>query len=159
LIDKIENDNLIKEDTFFTDGIDTTFINFENHIYIFTDGYLETKNRPGSTIGTFYFSETEIENIRNFAKCNNVSPEEALRMNEAFRLPKAPQRKNMLAKIHVLETDDRKYNAVQGEWESSYGLKDNDILKAVWRRWAKDSNFKGELNWKSLNVSIPAVLN
>src|SRR5690606_10745876 len=37
-IDKIENKPLIKKNTILTNGIDTTFINFDNHIYIFTDG-------------------------------------------------------------------------------------------------------------------------
>jgi hypothetical protein len=159
MIDKIENDNIIKKDTFFTDGLDTTFVKFENHIYIFTDGYLETDKRPATITGTFYFSETEIDKIRSFAQCNNVTPEEALRMNEAFRLTKAPQKKNSIVRLHVLETNDRDYDVIKGKWKYTHGLNDNDILKAVWKRWAKDSNFKGDLNWKSMNVSIPAVLN
>jgi hypothetical protein len=38
LVEKVSNEPIIKEDTYLTDGIDTTFIAYENHIYIFTDG-------------------------------------------------------------------------------------------------------------------------
>ena len=40
LIEKISNEPIIKENTYLTDGIDTTYLDYENHIYIFTDGYL-----------------------------------------------------------------------------------------------------------------------
>ena len=45
LIEKINNDGIIKDDRYLTDGIDTTFIEYANHIYIFTDGYLEFLNK------------------------------------------------------------------------------------------------------------------
>src|SRR5690606_4218818 len=38
---KIENKSIIKKNAILTNGTDTSFINYENHIYIFTAGYLE----------------------------------------------------------------------------------------------------------------------
>lgn len=158
LIDKIENDNIVKQNTFVTDGIDTTFFKYDNHIYIFTDGYLETDSKPTTISGSFYFSDTEIGKIRKYAQHNNLKPDEALDKIDSFRLTKAPRKKNALVKIHLLETDDRDYDVVKGKWKYSHGLNDNDILKAVWKQWAKDSNFKGELHWVPLTVSISSVL-
>jgi hypothetical protein len=158
LLDKIENDIIIKKDTFSTDGLDTTFIKYDNHVYIFTDGYLETKGKPLNTSEYYYFSSNEINRVREYAVLNNVSPRDALRLNTSLRLPKKPQKNNSLVQLHILETDDRKYNPESGKSEHPDGLNDNDILKAVWKQWAEDSRFKGELKWKSLNHSIPAVL-
>ncbi len=43
MIDQIENKPIIKKNTILTNGTDSTFVNYDNHIYIFTDGYLEFK--------------------------------------------------------------------------------------------------------------------
>ena len=61
LIDKIENEPILKKNTYLTDGIDTTFINYDNHIYIFTDGYLEYLNKSENS--QFYFGSSEIEKV------------------------------------------------------------------------------------------------
>ena len=57
LSDKIENDGFVKENTFLTDGIDTTYVNYDNHIYIFTDGYLEYLNKKEN--GQFFLLSFE----------------------------------------------------------------------------------------------------
>ena len=69
-IDKIENNSIIKENTVLTNGIDTTFINYDNHIYLFTDGYLEYKGKNSNN--QFYFGNPEIEKIRQYCLTNKV---------------------------------------------------------------------------------------
>ena len=43
LIEKISNEPIVKEDTYLTDGIDTTYLRYENHVYIFHHEKLMTE--------------------------------------------------------------------------------------------------------------------
>jgi hypothetical protein len=76
LIEKIKNNPIVKKDTYLTDGIDTTYLKYDNHIYVFTDGYLEYINKNGNT--QFYFGKSEINKVRQFCKSNNVDIKKAL---------------------------------------------------------------------------------
>src|SRR5690606_3376247 len=62
LNEKIENESIVKLDKYLTDGIDTTFVQYDNHIHIFTDGYLEYYNKKSNS--QFYFGISNIEKAR-----------------------------------------------------------------------------------------------
>lgn len=145
LIEKIENEPIVKKDTFLTDGIDTTFISYENHIYIFTDGYLEYLNKQQNK--QFYFGDAEIKNVRNFIQTNNVDIPKALEMNTALTLPPYKSEKNRFINLHILETHERDKDDVLLRYNNIAGQRDNEILEAVWRKWAKESGFKS-FDWK-----------
>jgi tetrahydromethanopterin S-methyltransferase subunit G len=144
LMEKIENEPIIKEDRFFSDGIDTTFIKYENHIYVFTDGYLEYANKQANR--QFYFGSTEINNIRKFCLENKVDIAKALYANPDFCLPAFKSQKNKRISLHIMETHERDKNLKLQTYKHPKGLRDNEILEAVWRKWAKDSGFKN-LTW------------
>lgn len=145
LINKIENETIIKENTFLTDGIDTTFVNYENHVYAFTDGYLEYLNK--SENNQFYFGSSEIDKVRQFCKANNVDIMKALEINSSLCLPLNKSRKNQYINLHVLETHERDKNDKLQTYKNPTGQRDNEILEAVWRKWAKESGFKS-FDWK-----------
>ena len=145
LSDKIENDGIVKENTFLTDGIDTTFVNYDNHIYIFTDGYLEYLNKHEN--GQFYFGVNEINQIRNYCKNKKTTVNKALELNSSFSLPPVKEEKNKYINLHIFETHERDKNEKSQTYDFEKGLRDNEILEAVWRKWAKDSGFKN-FEWK-----------
>lgn len=145
LIDKIENEPIIKKDTFLTDGIDTTFVNYDNHIYIFTDGYLEYLNKSANS--QFYFGSSEIDKVRQFCKANNMDITKALETNSSLCLPPNKNNKNQYINLHVLETQERDKNDILQTYKYPTGQRDNEILEAVWRKWAKESGFKS-FEWK-----------
>lgn len=140
LIEKIENEPIVMKNTFLTNGIDTTYIDYDNHIYIFTDGYLEYQNK--GTNSQFYFGSSEIEKIRQYCKKNNVNIKTALDKNSSLCLPPTKTSKNKFINLHVLETHERDKNNELQNFNNPMGLRDNEILEAVWRKWAKDSGFK-----------------
>lgn len=144
-IDKIENKLNIKKNTFLTNGIDSTFINYDNHIYIFTDGYLEYKDKLSNK--QFYFGHPEIVKIRNYCVANDVNIPTALKNNSSLCLPPVTNNKNELINLHVLETHERDKNCKFQTYKNPLGLRDNEILEAVWRKWATESNFKS-FEWK-----------
>lgn len=144
LIEKIENESIIKLDTFLTDGIDTTFIKYDNHIYIFTDGYLEYLNKDKNS--QFYFGSREIKNVREYCKKNKVDVNNALIRNGSLCLPPVKSYYNKFINLHVLETHERDKNIELQNYNNKKGLRDNEILEAVWRKWAIESGFK-ELKW------------
>ena len=144
LIEKIENEPVVKQDKYLTDGVDTTFIKYDNHIYIFTDGYLEYANKQGNS--QFYFGTPEIEKVRQFCKANNVNIATALNSNDALGLPIYKSSKNQFVTLHILETHERDKNDKMNTYKYFVGQRDNEILKAVWRKWAVDSGFKN-LEW------------
>jgi hypothetical protein len=146
LIDKIENKQIIKKNTFLTDGIDTTFINYENHIYIFTDGYLEYWGKKLNS--QYYFGELEIKKVRDFCKSNNVDIMTALNIDNSLCIPPVKNKNNQLVTLHIFETHERDKNIKQQRYNNIAGERDNEILEAVWRKWAKDSGFKDEIEWK-----------
>lgn len=145
LIDKIENKPIIKPNTVFSNGIDSTFINYDNHIFIFTDGYLEYygKNRNNQ----FYFGDSEINKIRLYCKTNNVTIKNALENNPALCLPTVKNDQNKLINLHILETHERDKDNKLQTYKNPIGLRDNEILEAVWRKWATESGFKS-FEWR-----------
>lgn len=145
LIEKIENEPIIKKDTFLTNGIDTTFINYENHLYIFTDGYLEYANK--SENGQFHFGGSEIKNARQFCVEKGVDIIQALELNKSLCLPSYKSDFNQFIHLHILETHERDKNEKLQTYKFPKGLRDNEILESVWRKWAKDSGFKC-FSWK-----------
>lgn len=145
LIEKIENDPIVKKDTFLSDGVDTTYINYYNHIYIFTDGYLEYLNK--SSNNQFYFGSSEIDKIRQFCKSNNVDIPTALKANPLLCLPPVKNKKNQFVNLHILETHERDKDDILLKYKYHTGQRDNEILEAVWRKWAAESKFKS-FEWK-----------
>jgi uncharacterized protein YcfL len=145
LIEKIKNNPIVKKDTYLTDGIDTTYLKYDNHVYVFTDGYLEYINKNGNT--QFYFGKSEINKVRQFCKSNNVDIKKALEMNRSICLPVININKNKYINLHVLETHERDKNDKLQTYDYPMGQRDNEILEAVWRKWAKESGFKS-FDWK-----------
>lgn len=144
LIDKIENKNIIKQNYYVTDGIDTTFINFNNTIYIFTDGYLEYLHKYQNS--QYYFGSPEIEKIRNYCKTHNVTIQEALKANASLCLPPYNGNLNRLISLNILETHERDKDVKLQIYKHPLGLRDNEILEAVWRKWANESGFR-DFQW------------
>ena len=144
-IDKIENKSIIKKNTVLTNGIDSTFINYDNHIYIFTDGYLEYKGKNSNN--QFYFGNPEIEKIRQYCISKKVNIATALKDNSSLCLPKVSNDKNQFINLHVLETAERDKDTKLQTYKNPTGLRDNEILEEVWRKWATESKFKS-FEWK-----------
>lgn len=145
LIEKIENEPIIKKNTYLTDGVDTTFVNYDNHIYIFTDGYLEYLNKRANT--QFYFGDSEIDKVRQYCKANNVDIKTALDTNKTLCLSPIKNNTNQSINLHVLETHERDKNDQLQTYKYPKGQRDNEILEAVWRKWATESGFKS-FEWK-----------
>jgi hypothetical protein len=145
LMEKIDNDPIIKKDTFLIDGIDTTFVHFDNHIYIFTDGYLEYLNKNANN--QFYYGSSEIEKVRKYIKENKVDIATALEKNPSFCLTPIKNKKNQRIYLHIMETHERDKDDIEQRYKNPIGMRDNEILEAVWRKWAKESGFKN-IKWK-----------
>ena len=145
LFEKIENEPIIKKNIILPDGIDTTFVNFENHIYIFTDGYLEYVNKK--TNNQFYFGNTEIEKIRQFSLANKMEIIKVLENNKSMCLPISQSKKLNNINLHVFETQERDKDDNLLTYKYPQGQRDNEILEAVWRKWALESGFKS-FEWK-----------
>jgi hypothetical protein len=145
MVDKVENGKLIKENKVLTNGVDTTFINFDNHIYIFTDGYLEYKGKNSNS--QFYFGINEIEQIRKYCTAQNVDIKTALDKNRSFCLPRIENNIYQFVNLHVLETHERDKDVQLQKYINPRGLRDNEILREVWRKWAVESGFKS-FEWR-----------
>jgi hypothetical protein len=145
LIEKIENEPIIKKNKYLTNGIDTTFVNYENHINIFTDGYLEYVNKKSNS--QYYFGYREIDKIRKFCLLNNINVKKALKLNSLLKLPAIIEEKNKYINLHILETHERDKNDKLQTYKNPKGLRDNEILEEVWRIWAQESGFKS-FDWK-----------
>lgn len=139
LNEKMENEAIVKENTYLTDGVDTTFINYDNHIYLFTDGYLEYRNK--GTNSQFFFGSSEIDAVRQFCKANKLSIANALASNSSLCLPPSKSIKNKAVNLHVLETHERDKDDKLQTYAYPTGQRDNEILEAVWRKWAIESGF------------------
>lgn len=144
LVDKLDKEPIVKQDFYVTDGVDTTFINYDNHIYIFTDGYLEYINRGINK--QFYFGSAEIKKIRSYCNANKVSILKALENNPSLCLPPYKGKMNRFVKLHILETHERDKNDRLQIYKHPIGQRDNEILETVWKRWARESGFK-DLTW------------
>lgn len=145
LNEKIENEPIVKKDTFLTDGVDTTFVNYENHIYVFTDGYLEYLNKHANN--QFFFGGSEIDKVRQFCKANNTDIIKALESNSELSLQPNRSKKNRYINLYILETHERDKDDILQTYKYPTGQRDNEILQVVWRKWAKESGFKG-FEWK-----------
>lgn len=145
LVDHIENKSLIKFDTTLIFGRDSTHINYLNDFYIFTDGYLEYKGK--NVNNQFYFSNNEIEKIRKYCQQNNVDIETAMNENPKLCLPPVKNKIHNLITLNIVETHERDKNTELQTYKNPKGLRDNEILYAVWKKWAKESGFK-DLKWK-----------
>jgi hypothetical protein len=146
LIEKIENEPIIKQDTFLTDGIDTTYIHYENHIYVFTDGYLEYNLSKKQQNSQYYFGVSEIDRVRQYCVDNGVDITTSLN-NRSLCLPVCKNKNNNYLNLHILETHERDKDTKYQTYTHPKGLRDNEILEAVWRKWANESGFKS-FEWK-----------
>lgn len=147
LIEKVDNQDIIKTGKYISDGIDTTYINYDNEVYIFTDGYLEYNSSNKQKNSQYYFGNAEIEKVRKFCQTHKVDVITALKNNDSLGLPLAKGKKNGFINLHILETAERDKDAKFNTYKYPKDLRDNEILEAVWRKWAKDSGFKS-LEWK-----------
>ncbi|WP_312329802.1 hypothetical protein [Sphingobacterium sp.] len=145
LMEKVKSGSIGKRDTFVVNGVDTTYVNFSNHIYIFTDGYLEYNNENLNK--QYYFGEKQIHKIRNYCIQHKTTITEALREEPSLGLPAYPYSFNKDLDLHVFETHERDKNDQLQTYRYATGLRDNEILEAVWNKWAKDSGFKS-FEWK-----------
>lgn len=145
LIEKNQNDGIVKKDTYLTDGIDTTYINYDNHIYIFTDGYLEYFNKKGNS--QFYFGSPEIEKVRAYCITNKTDIKNALEKDKSLCLQPIKAENNKFINLHIYETHERDKDDKMLNYKHIQGQRDNEILEAVWRKWALESGFKS-LEWK-----------
>ena len=141
---EISNEPIVKNDSYITDGIDTTFLHYDNHIYIFTDGYLEYYNKSKNS--QYYFGNVEIEKVRKYCTTYNLDLLKALESNKLLCLPAYNNKSNKYINLHILETHERDKDLESQTYSHPNGQRDNEILEAVWRKWAKDSGFK-DLSW------------
>jgi hypothetical protein len=144
LIEKINNGNIIKKNDTISVLNQTTYVNFNNTIYLFTDGYLEYSKNNNQN---FYFGEKQIQTIRSYCFLNNKNIKEALESNPKLGLPSYRNPLNNSIHLHILETHERDKDVSTLGYKNSPGLRDNEILEAVWRKWAKESNFKS-FSWE-----------
>lgn len=139
LIDKIDNKSIIKSDTYYSDGVNNCQIKYENHIYIFTDGYLEYRNKNENS--QFYFGNKEIQKVRQYCLDNKIDVVKAIKSNKSLCLPAYKNNLNSHIILHIMETHERDKNFKLQTYKYPLGLRDNEILEAVWRKWAKESGF------------------
>jgi predicted NAD/FAD-binding protein len=71
-----------------------------------------------------------------------VDISKALEMNNSLGLSPLRSQKNKFINLHILETHERDKNDQSQTYEHPTGHRDNEILEAVWRKWAKESGFK-----------------
>ena len=148
--EKISNSNIIKQKTTILGENDTTNIKYENHLIIFTDGYLEYDLRKADP--SRYFGVEKINQIRNFCRFKGCTPEVAITEFHQPKLPKHFSKINQNVSIYILETNDRNLDKNTGSNKYGSGLTDNDILKIVWKYWAKESGFK-KFVWQKINLN------
>jgi len=146
LNEKIKKEFLIKSRKIVI-GNPKTIRNFYNHIYIFTDGYLEFQSKNADT--KFYFGSQQIAKVRSYCVRNNVDIIKALKINNSLCLPPIKNDKNKLISLHVWETHERDKNVIAQTYKYPIGLRDNEILECVWRKWAFESGF-ANFEWKSI---------
>ncbi|MCH8491244.1 MAG: hypothetical protein LAT81_15135, partial [Oceanicaulis sp.] len=144
---EVNSGNHIKQPQHILNERDTTKLIFHNHLFIFTDGYLEYSRATGSN--DFYYGEPQIEELRKFCKKNKVSPEEAIRNNAQFKIRPLVSDYNKLVNLYILETDDRGFNVQKGTLKNTGDLSDNNLLRLVWKVWAEESGFKN-FEWKQI---------
>jgi hypothetical protein len=123
-----------------------TNLKYHNHLFIFTDGYLEyNKNHSNLDL---YFGIEEIDSVRKIAKEQSKPVRDILIKCPTLRLKPLENENNKLINLFVMETDDRGFNAQAGTYNYTGDLSDNNILKTVWELWAIESGFKS-FTWKT----------
>lgn len=147
---EVNTGNHIKKPEYLISETDTTTLYFHNHLFIFTDGYLEYSTATGSN--DFYFGEPQIKAVRNFCKTKKVSPEEAIRNNPQFKIRPLVSENNKFVNLYILETDDRGFNVQKGTLKNTGDLSDNNILRLVWKVWAEESGFR-HFEWRPLTTA------
>lgn len=147
---EVNTGNNIKKPELLISETDTTTLYFHNHLFIFTDGYLEYSTSESSK--EFYYGEQQIEALRKFCRTNKVSPEEAIRNNTQFRIRPLISDNNRFVNLYILETDDRGFNIQKGTLRNTGDLSDNNILRLVWKIWAEDSGFN-YFDWRPITAS------
>jgi hypothetical protein len=147
---EVSTGNHIKKPEYILSETDTTTLKFNNHLFIFTDGYLEYSTATGSK--DFYFGELRIESVRKFCKTNKVSAEEAIRKNLQFKIRPLFSENNKFVNLYILETDDRGFNVQKGTLKNTGDLSDNNILRLVWKIWAEESGFR-HFEWRPITTA------
>jgi hypothetical protein len=144
LLEKIESDYLIRGSKTSPNGVVQKVAEYENHIFILTDGYLEYSSSMSNK--QFYFGANQIQKIRNYCIKNNMDVTSALKLQPSLGLPKYIRKNNALINLHILETHERDKDPKMLVYKNPVGLRDNEILEAVWTKWSYDSNFKS-ISW------------
>lgn len=147
---EVNTGNHIKKPEYLISETDTTTLYFHNHLFLFTDGYLEYSTTAGSK--DFYFGEPQIEALRKFCRINKVSPEEAIRNNQQFKIRPLVSDNNKFVNLYILETDDRGFNVQKGTLKNTGDLSDNNILRLVWKVWAEESGFR-HFEWRPITTA------
>lgn len=144
---EVNTGNHVKKPEFLIGETDTTTLYFHNHLFIFTDGYLEYSTSSGNS--EFYYGGPQIEALRKYCRKNKVSPEDAIRNNVEFKLRPLVSDNNRFVNLYIMETDDRGFNAEKGTFKNTGDLSDNNLLRLVWKVWAEESGFK-HFEWKPM---------
>lgn len=147
LYNEMNSGNHIKKPTFINGENDTTTIVFYNHLFLFTDGYLEYNTKTGGS--DFYFGQPQIEKVREYCRTNKIAPDEAIKNNPDFKLRPLKSENNKYVTLYIMETYDRGLNEQKGTLKNTGDLSDNNILRLVWQTWASESGFKGFV-WKQM---------
>ncbi len=147
LVNEIGSGKSIKKDQYIFDGKDTSMIKFHNHLFIFSDGYLEYSKEYGDP--ELYFGQPEIEELRKHCIKENISARQAVKDNPYFRIKPLKSDNNRFVRLYVLETDDRGLNIETGTLKNTGDLSDNNILKTIWEIWAIESGFQ-HFTWKQI---------
>lgn len=122
----------LKEDKMIVDGRDTAVLKYNNHLILFTSAYPDF---PGQG--------TDPQALRERCQATGLSIYELLKVCPELRMNPQLNENNRRVHLYLLETEDR----TAGEIHPG-GLRDNDILKALWEYWAEESGFKS-FTWKS----------
>ena len=127
---------------------DTTYLNYENHLFLFTDGYLEFRKKGADS--DFYFGYKEIDRIRRrMKKTGETDITEFLIAHPEYSIPFVDHSNAKDIHLYVLETYDRGINKKYGTIKNAGPLSDNNILKHVWEFWAENSGFKS-FTWRMI---------
>lgn len=147
---EIENGNCFKESMIIPGEYDTTYFHFRNHIFLFTDGYLEFVPKYGNN--DYYFGYREIRKLRSALKESGGSDiVQFLNDNPEYAIPAINNPNNRFIDLYILETYDRGINKKYGTIRNAGPFSDNNILKAVWEHWASKSEFKS-ITWRMMTT-------
>jgi hypothetical protein len=147
---EVNSGNHIKKPEYLYSENDTTTLYYNNHLFLFTDGYLEYSTTTGSK--DFYYGEPQLEILRKHCRSNKVSPEEAIKNNSQFKIRPLVSEYNKFVNLYILETDDRGFNIQKGTLKNTGDLSDNNLLRLVWKVWAEESGFKN-FEWKQTTTA------